>query len=94
MVRTVNINQARTHLSKLIERVRLGEEVVIAKAGKPVARLVPERARSTPRRPGNGRGDFVIHDSFYEPLPADILDEFEGKGPNSSREGTRPISFR
>lgn len=79
MVITVNIHEAKTHLSKLIQRVRLGEEVVIAKAGQPVARLVPERHRARPRRPGTGRGDFVIHDSFYEPLPADILDLFEGK---------------
>ena len=45
MTATINIHQAKTHFSKLIERVRLGEEIVIAKAGQPVARLVPERRR-------------------------------------------------
>jgi prevent-host-death family protein len=89
MTTTVNIHEAKTHLSKVIQRVRLGEEIVIAKSGEPVARLVPERPRPTPRRPGTGRGDFVIHDSFYEPLPADILDLFEGKVGASPKEHRR-----
>jgi prevent-host-death family protein len=78
MKATVNIHEAKTHLSKLIERVRLGEEIIIAKAGEPVARLVPERPRK-PRQPGSAKGKFVIHDKFYEPLPDDLLDLFEGK---------------
>ena len=78
MTATVNIHQAKTHLSKLIERVRLGEEIIIAKAGEPVARLVPEKRRK-PRRPGSAKGKFVIHDEFYQPLPDDLLDLFEGK---------------
>jgi prevent-host-death family protein len=89
MTTTVNIHEAKTHLSKLIQRVRLGEEIVIAKAGEPVARLVPEGHRSQPRSPGTGRGDFVIHDSFYEPLPADILDLFDGKVGSSPEEHRR-----
>lgn len=89
MTTTVNIHEAKTHLSKLIQRVRLGEEVVIAKAGEPVARLVPEGNQSKPRSPGTGRGDFVIHDSFYEPLPANILDLFEGKLGASPKEHRR-----
>lgn len=79
MTATVNIHEAKTHLSKLIERVRLGEEIVIAKAGEPVARLIPEKRRE-PRKPGSAKGKFVIHDTFYAPLPDDILDLFEGKG--------------
>jgi prevent-host-death family protein len=79
MTATVNIHEAKTHFSKLIERVRLGEEIVIAKAGQPVARLVPERPRRQPRRPGTGKGRIVIHDSFYDDLPDDLLDLFEGK---------------
>jgi prevent-host-death family protein len=78
MTATVNIHEAKTHLSKLIERVRLGEEIIIAKAGEPVARLVPEKP-CKPRQPGSAKGKFVIHDEFYEPLPNDLLDLFEGK---------------
>jgi prevent-host-death family protein len=79
MTATVNIHQAKTHFSKLIERVRLGEEIVIAKAGQPVARLVPERRRRQPRQPGTGKGQIVIHNSFYDDLADDLLDLFEGK---------------
>lgn len=91
MATTVNIHQAKTQLSKLIERVRLGEEVVIAKAGRPVARLVPEAQRSKARQLGTGRGEIVIHDSFYEDLPDWLLDLFEGKGDDhtGSRDGSR-----
>ena len=66
MTATVNIHQAKTHFSKLIERMRLGEEIVIAKAGQPVARLVPRSSRRQPRQPGTGNGKIVIHNSFYE----------------------------
>jgi prevent-host-death family protein len=76
---TFNIHQAKTHFFKLIERVRLGEEIVIAKAGRPVARLVPERRRRRPRQPGTGKGQIVVHSSFYDDLPDDLLDLFEGK---------------
>jgi prevent-host-death family protein len=76
---TVNIHVAKTHLSKLIERVRLGEEIVIAKAGTPVARLVPENSRE-PRKPGSAKGKIWIADNFDDPLPDDLLDMFEGRG--------------
>jgi prevent-host-death family protein len=78
MAATVNIHEAKTHLSKLIERVRRGEEIVIAKAGKPVARLVPERSRAA-RQPGSAKGQIWIADDFDDPLPDDLLDMFEGK---------------
>jgi prevent-host-death family protein len=78
MIATVSIHEAKTHLSTLIERVRRGEEIIVAKAGEPVARLVPERSRK-PREPGSARGKFVIHDNFDDPLPDDLLDLFEGK---------------
>jgi prevent-host-death family protein len=80
MTATVNIHEAKTHFSKLIARVRLGEEIIIAKAGEPVARLVPERRPRKPRQPGSAKGKIIIHDEFYEPLPDEILDLFEGKG--------------
>ncbi|PZS09331.1 MAG: type II toxin-antitoxin system prevent-host-death family antitoxin [Solirubrobacterales bacterium] len=73
----VNVHEAKTHLSKLLERVESGEEIVIARAGKPVARLVKhEPARLEPRRPGSARGKIVIHDNFDDPLPDDIARGF------------------
>lgn len=65
----VNIHQAKTHLSKLLERVALGEEVVIAKAGTPVAKLVPVSTKSRKRVLGSARGDFLVPDNFNEPDP-------------------------
>ena len=65
---TVNIHEAKTHLSRLIERVERGEEVVIARAGRPVAILTAWNSRSRPRRtPGNE--PIVIHANFDDPLP-------------------------
>lgn len=78
-VKTVNVHEAKTHLSRLLDRVAAGEEIVIAKSGMPVARLVPEKKRTKPREPGGGIGEITIHDSFYDPLPEDILRAFEGR---------------
>ncbi len=65
---TVNVHDAKTHLSRLLERVRRGERIVIAKAGIPVAVLGPiEDLRREPRRPGNE--PIVIHPNFDDPLP-------------------------
>jgi prevent-host-death family protein len=72
---TVNVHEAKTHFSKLLERVALGEEVVIAKAGEPVAKLVPIAPRRA-RTPGGGEG-VVMHDDFFDPLPDDYLQHFE-----------------
>jgi prevent-host-death family protein len=58
--RTVNIHEAKTHLSRLVEQVEAGEEVVIARAGRPVARLVGLRVRSKPRVPGMWKGQVQI----------------------------------
>lgn len=90
MTTTVNIHEAKTQLSRLIERVRLGEEVVIAKAGRPVARLVPESRRSKARQLGTGKGEIVIHDSFYDDLPGWLLDLFEGRGDHLVGSGDEP----
>jgi prevent-host-death family protein len=65
----VNIHQAKTHLSRLLERVALGEEVVIAKAGKPVARLVAVKAKKQAFKFGSAKGEFVVPDDFNEPDP-------------------------
>lgn len=75
MSTTVNVHEAKTHLSKLLERVALGEEVIIARAGKPVAKLSPLAPRRT-RTPGGAEG-LRVPESFFDPLPQDILDAFE-----------------
>jgi prevent-host-death family protein len=74
--RTVNIHDAKTRLSRLIERVEAGEEIVIARAGRPVARLAPLRARLGPRRLGRLDGRFRIPDDFNDPLPPAVLEAF------------------
>lgn len=71
---TMNVHDAKTHLSRLLERVEAGEDVVIARAGKPVARLVPVGDRPS-RRPGLAKGRLT--EAFFEPLPADELAAWE-----------------
>ena len=73
----VNVHEAKTHLSKLLTRVAAGEEIVISKAGKPVARLVPWKQNAKQRTPGLDRGLFTVPDDFDSPLPGKILDAFE-----------------
>ena len=76
----VNIHEAKTQLSKLIEIVEAGNEVIIARAGKPVAKLVPMHSPAKPlRKPGALKGRIRISPEFDDPLPQDILDAFEGK---------------
>ena len=86
---TVNIHRAKTQLSKLIERVSEGEEIVIARGGKPVARLVPLLQRSKPRTPGALKGKIWIAEDFDAPLPGELLDLFEGKSESKSRAKAR-----
>ncbi|MGQ0577430.1 MAG: type II toxin-antitoxin system Phd/YefM family antitoxin [Betaproteobacteria bacterium] len=76
---TINIHRAKTQLSRLIERVNAGEEIVIAKAGRPVARLVPAGVAAAPRTPGLMKGRIRVGKDFDTPLPRDLLDAFEGK---------------
>jgi prevent-host-death family protein len=75
----VNIYAAKTHLSRLIDQVNAGEEIVITRHGRPVARLVPAGA-AQPRKPGllEGKGCWIAED-FDEPLPDDLLELFEGR---------------
>ena len=77
-MKTVNIHAAKTHLSKLIEDAERGEEIIIARAGKPVARLVPLRARPRERRLGLLEGRIRIAEDFDAPLPEEVLKAFEG----------------
>jgi len=71
----VNIHEAKTHLSKLIERVTLGEEVIIAKAGRPIARLVAIKPKRSLRPLGLARGEFVVPEDFDAPMP-DFEEDF------------------
>jgi prevent-host-death family protein len=66
----INIHQAKTHLSRLVEDVASGSEVLIAKGGRPMARLVPLRRDDTPRRPGVLKGKLRIADEFDRALPS------------------------
>lgn len=80
MAKPVNIYEAKTHLSELVERAQKGEEIVISKAGRPVARLVPLGRVSERRAPGHWAGKVRIAADFDAPLPASLLDDFEGAG--------------
>ena len=72
----VNMRQAKSDLSKLVDQALAGEEIIITRSGKPVARLVPIREK---RIPGTAKGLIRMSSDFDEPLPDDILDAFEGK---------------
>jgi prevent-host-death family protein len=74
----VNIYAAKTQLSRLVDQVNAGEDVVITRHGRPVARLVPVAGRPQ-RRLGALKGKVWIADDFDAPLPDDLLDQFEGK---------------
>ena len=74
----VNIHEAKTHLSKLLRRVTAGEEIVIARAGKPVARLVAVAEPPRPRELGRDRGKIWIADDF-DTLDPEFLADFEGR---------------
>jgi prevent-host-death family protein len=75
----INLYEAKTSLSRLVERAAAGEEIIIAKAGKPKARLVPLAPHGQPRQPGGWEGKVWVAEDFDEPLPDDILAGFEGK---------------
>lgn len=80
-MQTVNIHAAKTHLSRLLDAVAGGEEILIARAGRPIARLVPLQGQAAParRRLGLLAGQFTVPADFDAPLPEDILSGFEGR---------------
>jgi len=78
-MKQVNIHQAKTELSKLVERAESGEEIIIARAGKPAAKLVPLARVRGQRRLGLLDGKFKIPDDFNAPLPASLIRAFEGR---------------
>ena len=75
-MKTVNIHAAKTNLSALVEEAAAGNEIIIAKAGKPMARLVPLEKKGFDRKPGRLKHLFKMHDNFDDPLPPDIAEAF------------------
>jgi len=73
----VNTHEAKTRLSELLRKVEAGEEVIIGRAGRPIARLTPYEREGDPRRPGAWRGRVVMSDDFDE-LPDEIIEAFSG----------------
>ncbi len=80
-MKVINVHEAKTHLSRLLRRVAAGEEIVIAKAGRPIARLVPIAPPPRQRELGGQRGRIVIADDFDAPLPPELLAGFDGEDP-------------
>jgi prevent-host-death family protein len=80
-VGSINLYEAKTNLSQLVERAAAGEEIIIAKAGRPLARLMPLATPRGPRKLGLLRGQIRIGPDFDEPLPADQQAAFEGNDP-------------
>lgn len=75
---TFNVHEAKTHFSRILAKVQAGEEVIIAKAGQPIARIVPIRS-SELRTPDAERAGLWVAEDFDAPLPDDLLDAFEGR---------------
>lgn len=87
-MRTINIHEAKTHLSRLVEQAAAGEEIVIAKAGRPVARLMPlAEASRMPRKLGILAGKYVVPDDIDAPFAADIEAMFYGSAERPSTGG-------
>jgi prevent-host-death family protein len=73
----VNVHEAKTHLSRLLEQAMAGEDVVIMRSGRPLVRLTPVAAAPRARKIGSAAGVFTVPDDFDAPLPDEILAEFE-----------------
>lgn len=72
----VNVHEAKTHLSRLLDRVAAGEEITIAKAGRPVAKLSGFQGRQLPRKPGSAKDKITLGPDFDAPLPGEISRSF------------------
>lgn len=79
MTKVINIHEAKTHLSRLVEEVAAGKEIIIAKAGKPMARLSPIAAGMKKKRLGLLKGRIKVAENFNAPLPDEVLASFEGR---------------
>lgn len=73
----INIHQAKTHLSSILTQVAMGKEIIIAKAGSPIAKLVPLDHGLPRRKPGFLKGKITVCANFNAPLPSDVLQAFE-----------------
>lgn len=78
---TVSLSDAKAHLSQLLDRAAAGEEIIISKAGRPMARLIALRRRTTPRPLGLLHGQISMGDDFDAPLPCEMMCSFLGKMP-------------
>lgn len=76
----VNIHEAKTHLSRYLKRLEKGESIILCRRNKPIAEIRPLPPAQTKKRPiGWAKGEFEIPKEFFDPLPDDLLDAFEGK---------------
>jgi len=75
----IEVEDAKSQFSRLIDRVAAGEQIVITRNGEPTARLVPLEAQSKTRRLGSAKGEFTVPDDFNDPLPKEIEDLFYGE---------------
>lgn len=83
----VNIHEIKARLSRYLEQVMAGETVVICRRNVPIAELRPIALPRSDKRPiGLHEGQFTVPDSFFDPLPDELLDAFEGRGPNQGRK--------
>jgi len=79
---TLNIHEAKTHLSRYLARLQQGERILLCKRNVPIAEIRPlPPARREERPIGLFKGELEVPESFFEPLPDDLLEAFEGKGP-------------
>jgi prevent-host-death family protein len=85
----VNTHEAKTQLSRLLRRVAAGEEITIANRGVPVARLVPVPHEKSARVLGIFRGQLIVPEDFDAPLPADLLNLFEGRKKKRARKAKK-----
>lgn len=83
---TINIHEAKTHLSRFIEKAAAGEEIIIAKAGKPIAKLVPLHSLPSPRSLGIFKGRLNVPEDFDAALPEDVAMQFQSGTIESSSE--------
>lgn len=80
MSEVINVHEAKTHLSRLLDKAHAGEEIVLGKAGKPYARLVPLKQTPARKRELGFLKGYRLDESFFEPLPDEELALWEGRG--------------
>ena len=79
MATVVNIHEAKTHLSRIVDQAAAGREIIIAKAGRRVAKLVPLESGPRPKKLGGLKGQFQIPDDFNQPLDERVIAAFQGR---------------